>query len=153
MGGALNPFFVVHRQNPTKPSRKKGCAAMSNVTRLHLVEDVQFERARQIALVQALGEAEADRVIGRAIEEIAVRLTRIERAYAQGELFRVEKGARGLAAIAEQTGLPTVRRLALVVADLTATNDPPALAANISRLIRVGEISLVTIWDVQDISV
>lgn len=126
---------------------------MSKVTKLFLVEDVEFDRARQIALIEAMGEAEADRVIGRAIEEIAARLTRIERAFEQGEVARVEKGARGLATIAEQTGLPTVRRLALIVAGLTATNDAPALAANISRLIRVGEISLITIWDVSDVSV
>lgn len=126
---------------------------MSKVTNLFLVEDVEFDRARQIALVDAMGEAEADRIIGRAIEEIAARLTRIERAFEQGELARVEKGARGLATLAEQTGLPTVRRLALIVADLTRSSDTAALAANISRLIRVGEVSLITIWDVHDISV
>ena len=126
---------------------------MSKMTKLYLVEDVEFDRARQVALVETLGEAEADRVIGRAIEEIAARLTRIERAFAHGELARVEKGARGLATLAEQTGLPTVHRIAMVVADLTSTNDTPALAANISRLIRVGEVSLITIWDVHDISV
>lgn len=126
---------------------------MSKVTKLYLVEDVEFDRARQVALVETLGEAEADRVIGRAIEEIAARLTRIERAFGHGELARVEKGARGLATIAEQTGLPTVRRIATIVAELTGTNDTPALAANISHLIRVGEVSLITIWDVHDISV
>ena len=92
-------------------------------------------------------------MIGRAIEEIAARLTRIERAFEHGELARVEKGARGLATIAEQTGLPTVHRIATIVAELTSTNATPALTANISRLIRVGEVSLITIWDVHDISV
>ena len=126
---------------------------MSKVTRLYLVEDVEFDRARQMALVDTLGEVETDRVIGRAIEEIAARLTRIERAFERGELARLEKGARGLATIAAQTGLPTVHRIAMIVAGLTTTNDAPALAANISRLIRVGEVSLITIWDVHDVSV
>lgn len=130
----------------------EGAVGVASVTRLYHVEDIDLDRDRQVELVRDLPEIEADRLLGRALEEIAARLTRIETSHAQGDLNRVQSGARGLAAIADQTGLISVRRLALLVADLCRSRDSAALAANVARLIRVGEMSLVTVWDVNDIS-
>lgn len=125
---------------------------MGKVTRLYHAEAVRFENTRLQALVADLGDVGADRVISRAMEEIAVRLSRIEAAYDAGALDRVGKGARSLVAIADQTGLASVRDAALVVAGLSASHDSTALAACVARLIRVGETSLVTVWDVHGIS-
>jgi len=126
---------------------------LGNVTRLYFSEDVRLDSARLQALAADLGSAGAERVIGKAMEEIAVRLTRIENAYDAGEIERVAKCARSLIAIADQTGLATVRDMAQAVWQLCGSTDSAALGACVSRLIRVGEMSLVTIWDVHDISV
>lgn len=126
---------------------------MGSVTRLYHVEDVQLDHDRMRLLVADLGRTGAERVIARAMEEIAVRLTRIENAYSDGALDRVAKGARGLAAIADQTGLATVRDIALTVARLSSTPDATALGASVARLVRVGEMSLVSVCDVHDVSV
>jgi NAD(P)H-nitrite reductase large subunit len=125
---------------------------LGNVTRLYHCEDVRLDRDRLRILAADLGEIGAERVIGRAIEEIAVRLTRIENAYAEGDVRRVAKGARSLIAIADQTGLSTVRDIAADVTALCSDDSGAALGACVSRLIRVGEMSLVTIWDVHDVS-
>lgn len=126
---------------------------MGSVTRLYHVEDVQLDGDRMQLLVADLGRPGAERVIARAMEEIAVRLTRIENAYSDGALDRVAKGARGLAALADQTGMATVRDIALAVARLATSTDATALGALVARLVRVGEMSLVSASDVHDVSV
>ncbi len=125
---------------------------MGNVTRLFHCESVRLDVDRLSLLSSELGDAGAVRVIGRAMEEIAVRLTRLENAYAEGDLERVAKGARGLRAIAEETGLTSVRDIADDVFALSSSHDAAAFGACVSRLIRVGEISLVSIWDVHGVS-
>jgi hypothetical protein len=125
---------------------------MGEVIRLYHAEDVRFEETQLRLLVANLGDARADKVMGRALDEIAVRLARIEAAYSSGALDRVGKGARGLAAIASQTGLASVREAAWAVAELSTSRDSTALAACVARLMRVGQASLVTVWDAHGIS-
>jgi hypothetical protein len=125
---------------------------MGEVIRLYHAEAVRFEDAQLRQLTSDLGRARADRVIGRAMDEVAVRLARIEAAYTVGALDRVGKGARGLMAIAGQTGLASVRDAARDVAELSTSRDGTALAACVARLLRVGEASLVTVSDGQGIS-
>lgn len=125
---------------------------MGNVTRLYYSEDVRMDSERLQILAADLGPSGAERVIGKAMEEIAVRLTRIENAYDEGDLDRVAKCARSLIAIADQTGLTTVRDNAHAVWQLCGSSDAAALGACVARLVRVGEMSLVSIWDVHDVS-
>lgn len=125
---------------------------MAQITRLYHFEEVRLDKRRLRLLAADLGDAGADRVVSRAMDEIAVRLTRIETAYEARALARVANGARGLAVISDQTGLSGLRDVALAVAGLAGTRDSAALAACVARLIRVGEMSLVTVWDVHDIS-
>lgn len=125
---------------------------MGEVTRLYLFEDVQLDRDRIQLLSVDLGAHAARRVIVRALEDIAVRLTRIESAYEKGDLSDIRTGARRLIKIADQTGLTSVCETAEAVQSLCESDDSAALGAAIARLIRVGEMSLVTIWDVHDVS-
>ncbi len=125
---------------------------LGNVTRLYHCEDVKLDFDRLRILSAELGEAGAERVIGRAMEEIAVRLTRIENAYSECDIARVSKGARSLIAIADQTGLSAVANIAADVTRVCSQDDGAALGACVARLIRVGEMSLVSIWDVHDVS-
>ena len=105
------------------------------------------------ALYAQLGALGAEDVVRRAMEELALRLSVAERQYRQDERDELRKGARSLVAIAEQIGMQKVARVAQDVSAAIDQFDDVALAATMSRLLRVGERSLTAIWDMQDFSV
>jgi len=115
-------------------------------------EPVRVDPERLRELYMRLGEAGAEDVVCRAMEEIAVRLSHTERLYRQDRLREMRKSARSLVAIADQVGM---KNLAAVAEDVTRCIDdcdPVALAATLARLLRVGERSLTAVWDLQDAS-
>ena len=126
---------------------------MTEVTELSFSELVQVNPDRINCLVRELGEFGAERVIGRAMEELAVRLARVKCAVDEKDPARVAKGAQGLVAIADQIGMHTLAEVARDVAGIAQTTDSAALAATAHRLGRIGEKSLMAIWDQQDLSV
>ncbi len=125
---------------------------MGQVTRLYHAEELRLDNRRLRALAADPANGGADRVMTRAMGEIAVRLARIETAYGTGALDRVARGAQGIAAMADQTGLASLRDAAKAVNALAKSRDSAALAACVARLIRVGEMSLVTVSDVHDLT-
>jgi len=126
---------------------------LGTVIRLYPGENVRVDDQRLHGFLSRRQRLDAGRKLARALDEMAVRLSRIESAYEAGAIDRVEKGARSLASLADQTGLPTLRATAIAVAQLSRSHDSTALAACIARLIRVGEMSLVMVGDVHGISV
>lgn len=122
---------------------------MTNVVELCPAELVELEGERLGALAADLGEVRAERVLSRAMEEIGVRLARVQAAYHSGDESRLKKHAQGLAAIAGQIGMNDLVRVARDMADLTERVDPAAQAAVAARLSRVAEDSMLAIWDVK----
>ncbi len=108
---------------------------------------------RLAELYAQLGEAGAQDVVGRAMEELAVRLARLEGAYRANNASLLRKGAIGLVGIAEQVGMQRLADVARDVRNCVAENDPIALSATVARLLRIGDRSLTAIWDLQDMSV
>ncbi|MBL4768849.1 MAG: hypothetical protein JKY94_14255 [Rhodobacteraceae bacterium] len=100
-----------------------------------------------------LGEAGAEDVICRAIEELAVRLTHCDRLWRRNEQEALRKSVRSLIAISDQIGMTTLARVARDVTHTIDVGDSVAEAATLSRLIRIGERSLTAVWDLQDLSV
>ncbi|WP_147126299.1 hypothetical protein [Shimia ponticola] len=100
-----------------------------------------------------LGESGAQGVICRAMEEIANRLSLIERCYYQRDMEALWRASKGLIGIADQVGLETVARVAGDVAGSAKVGDDTALAATLARLIRLGDRSLTVVWDVPELSV
>ncbi|MHC9235706.1 hypothetical protein ACX9MO_08655 [Pseudooceanicola sp. 502str34] len=115
-------------------------------------EQVGVDPLRLDQLYGQLGESGAEEVICRAMEELALRLTRAERLFRQGDLAELRKGARGLAAIADQIGMTGLSLVAADVKTCIDAGDPVALSAVIARLMRMGEGSLTEVWDMQDLS-
>ncbi len=114
---------------------------------------VSLDSDRLEQLYRQLGDAGAENVVCRALEELAARLSHTERCYRANELFDMRKNARSLIAIAEQIGM---QKLAGVASDVTKCIDDEdwvALAATLARLLRIGESSLYEIWDLQDYSI
>jgi len=126
---------------------------MQQIAMLVFEEKVRLESDRLAELYAQLGETGAQDVVCRAMEELAVRLARIDEAFRSCKLTALRKGAKGLIGIAEQVGM---QRLADVARDVCACAegpDPVALGATMARLQRVGDRSLTAVWDLQDLSV
>jgi len=116
-------------------------------------ETVRLDPGKLSELYAQLGEAGAEDVVCRAIEELAVRLSHCERLWRQCNLVSLRKSARSLIAIAEQIGMSTMAGIARDVTQAIDSEDQPAIAATLFRLLRVGEKSLTAVWEQQDLSV
>jgi len=126
---------------------------VATTMRLVFDETVRLDSDRLAELYVQLGEAGAQDVVCRAMEELAVRLTRINEAYQTYKMRELRKGAKGLIGIAEQVGMQRLADVARDVRNCAGENDPIALAATIARLLRIGDCSLTAVWDLQDLSV
>lgn len=104
-------------------------------------------------LVIELGEPGAERLVGRALDTIAVRLNRCERAWRSNDMERLVASAEDLAACAERIGLVTLDRVARDVIGSAMAGDTAALGATLARLVRIGEASLMSAWDLGDLSI
>ncbi|MCH2076385.1 MAG: hypothetical protein MK180_05780 [Rhodobacteraceae bacterium] len=125
---------------------------MENVIVLAHDEAVRMDGQAISALTAQLGEAGAEGVINKAMEEVANRLSLIERCYYKQENDVLWKSAKGLISIAEQIGLMELAVSAQAVADCAQHDDKVALAAVVNRLVRMGDRSLTAVWDISDIS-
>ncbi|MCV6825857.1 MULTISPECIES: hypothetical protein [Halocynthiibacter] len=115
-------------------------------------EDVRLNPERLTELFNQLGNRGAADVVCRAMEELAARLTKIEKSFWQGEYQAVSKGARSLIAIAEQIGLNGLAQVARHVSVTARTEDKTATAATVARLLRMGDRSLSAVWNTQNLS-
>jgi len=116
-------------------------------------EVVRLNAHRLEELYSELGEAGAENVVCRALEELAVRLSHTERCHRDGQLAEMRKSARGLVAIADQIGMQALSRVAADVTIAVDNDDPVAVAATLSRLLRIGNSSLSEVWEMHDISI
>jgi len=126
---------------------------VEQVTLLEQKETTRFDSGRLEQLYHQLGEAGAENVVCRALEELAARLSHTERCYRAGELSDMRKNARSLIAISEQIGMEMLAHVARDVTKCIDEDDLVALAATRARLLRIGETSLYEIWDLQDYSI
>nr|WP_206188351.1 hypothetical protein [Sedimentitalea sp. CY04] len=126
---------------------------VANILTVTHTETVRLDPAKLNELYAQLGEAGAEDVVCRAIEELAVRLSHCERLWRQADLPNLRKSARSLVAIADQIGMSAMAGIARDVTQAIDTEDQPAIAATLFRLLRVGERSLTAVWEQQDLSV
>lgn len=113
---------------------------------------VQVDRDRLDQLYGQLGESGADGVVSRAMEELAVRLAKVDSSYRKRQLDDLQRAARSMIAISEQIGMVTFSQVASDVTELSLSDDGTALAACVQRLMRIGENSLLAVWDLQGAS-
>lgn len=117
------------------------------------VENVQLDQSQLETLYRQLGPVGADKVVNHALEELASLLTRLPVDYNDAQMGALSDGARALAAVAQQVGMTKLARVARDVADLAPRHDSNALSAVMARLGRIGDRSLVAVWDIADQSV
>jgi hypothetical protein len=110
-------------------------------------EPARLDRERMQRLFAELGPEAAEEVVTRALEELAVRLAHLDRCRQADDLARLRKTTRGMAAISEQLGMDALARVALDATACVDSGDAVALAAVLARLERLGERSLLAVWD------
>lgn len=82
-----------------------------------------------------------------AVEEMVVYLAAVEAAWSAGEFARLETSLEAIARLTDRIGLKDVASVAGQATELVARQDQVALAAVVSRLVRVGEASLATLLE------
>lgn len=115
-------------------------------------EPIRMETDQLSGLYKQLGTDGAEDVVCRAVEELAFRLKHCDTHWQQDDNAAIRKCARSMIAIAEQLGMTS---LAIAAGNVTQTidqGDEVAKAATLTRLFRIGEQSLMAVWDVQDMS-
>ena len=123
---------------------------MKQVTKIVPREAANVDQDRLSALYLQLGQANAEDVVCRAMEELALRLSNCDRLYRDLALDELRKGVRSLIAIADQIGMSDVSAVAGHITACIDNEDATALASTFARLLRIGEKSLSTMWDSQD---
>ena len=126
---------------------------VADVTILAQNEVVRVDAEKLEALYRQLGDISAEDILCRAMEELAIKLARIERLYRESRHAEMRKTARMIVAISEQIGMQLLSRVASDVTRCIDDGDETALAAVLARLIRTGERSLTEIWELQDLSI
>ena len=112
---------------------------MKQVTKIVPREAANVDQDRLSALYLQLGQANAEDVVCRAMEELALRLSNCDRLYRDLALDELRKGVRSLIAIADQIGMSDVSAVAGHVTACIDNEDATALASTFARLVWIGE--------------
>ncbi len=125
---------------------------MSEVVEIRLSEPIQLDQVRLGTLYAQLGEAGAESVVCRAMEELAVRMAQCDRLWRERDMVKLRKNARSLIAISDQLGMHRLAQVAGNVTDCIDASDEIAITATLSRMLRIGERSLSAMWSMDDIT-
>lgn len=112
-------------------------------------EGVRLNPVPLVALYSDLGQRGAEKVLCRAIDELAARLYEVMRYTDDGKSELAVRAARLLGKVAEQIGMATLAHIATDVVATTEAGDATAQAATMARLVRIGEQSLSAVWDLR----
>jgi len=116
---------------------------------LEFEEAVTLDPERLARLYADLGDRDADRLICDAMEDLALSLARIGRAYAARDLDAIARLAQDMEWLSARIGLGKLEKVAESVRICAARGDVPGLDATLARLSRVGDRSLSAVWDPQ----
>lgn len=133
-----------------------GCKTVGNmgvIINLNPAEHVRLDRDRIVELGMRLGPVAAEDLISRTMEDLAVMLARVGRAYMGADLAQLARSAADIRQHAAHIGMTKLARVAADVEALAQARDSAALAAVVDRLSRLGERSLMAVWDLQEHSV
>ena len=120
---------------------------------IRVSEQIQLDQSRLGILYAQLGTASADSVISRAMEELAVRMSQCDTLWRARNLGQLRKHARSLIAISDQIGMGLLAQVAGDVTSCIDREDEMAIAATLSRMLRIGERSLSAVWAMDDLSI
>lgn len=120
------------------------------VTPLVPRDPLRIDPAPLAALFADLGEATAEEVVCRALDDLVRRLERIEDDLDCRVFSRLGDEARRMIAMSRQIGLTEVAMVAGHVAHAVQAGDGPALGATVARLGRIVDRAISEIWTAAD---
>ncbi len=122
------------------------------VTYLRIDEPARFNPERLEHLCAELGEARAETKVADALETIGALVRQIECLDPFQDWGALKEPLEALIKASDLIGMATLARVARDVLGCMERNDAVALASTLSRLHRVGERSILAIWDLEDLS-
>ncbi len=123
------------------------------VARIEFSESVRVDGACLEHIFETLGVRAGEAAICAAMEDVAGLIQSALQFWKRCNLDELELAARQVGGIADRLGLVTLAGVSRDVAALCRGADGAALAAAVARMTRLGERSLIAIWEAQDISV
>ncbi|MFW5654488.1 MAG: hypothetical protein ACOCYW_02430 [Roseicyclus sp.] len=132
-----------------EPPARTGMA--EGVVCLHHDEPTRFDAERLEDLCLTLGEAQAETEVAEALKRIATTIDQLDWliSMAGPELLKLCLGS--LARDAGMIGMTTLSSVAEAASNCVDRDDAIARAAAFARLRRIGERSILAIWDLDDI--
>ncbi|ETX27633.1 hypothetical protein [Roseivivax isoporae] len=114
-------------------------------------EAVRLDAERLRRLCRREDPRHAEEIVCRMMEEVALLLAEIERRWQDEDWMGMHLRLLELDARAETLGMVALSRTGTAVRTCLAGGDAVALSATLARLLRVGERSLMAVWDRQDL--
>ena len=98
-------------------------------------------------LGERMGFEDAEVLVNAAMEELAELLYLTDSLWNDGDIDRLGKNVQRISVLAESVGMHVLAQIARDVEGLCGEDDRHAMAATMARMRRVGERSLMAIWD------
>lgn len=117
---------------------------------LRCPDQLQFDPAPINRLFAQKTTAEAEEVVCRVLEDIAMRLDMMQTELRQSSFAAMLKPARRISLIAEQIGLTEVATAADHVANCLQQRDGIALEATMARLERGFDVAVSEVWNFRE---
>ena len=124
---------------------------MNTVTILECNRIPTMDPAPLSEIYRDLGDKGAEETICRALEDLAIRLNRLQDFRAVSGFQEMSRQAKRLAAVAGGIGLTEVATAAKHVAVCAQQTDGVALEATLGRLERGFDLAIGQVWDVRDL--
>ncbi len=125
---------------------------MESIKRLQVVEAISVNPERLETLYEESGFSAAEHIVCRALEDLAFALTQAERFLQTGNMSGLDQTAERLIETANRVGMTSLSSVGQHVRVTLAQGDQAGLAACVARMSRIGEGSLMAIWDLQDVN-
>jgi hypothetical protein len=103
-------------------------------------------------LFQRLGDRDAEALVMDRVEQITDRLAEVEWQYRHGKLSEIVPRARAVSALSSEIGLTSLARVARDLSIAAAASDMIAFRAIWERLVRIGDRSLCSVWELPGLS-
>ena len=123
---------------------------MSIVTVLQCNRNPAMDPGPLSEIYKDLGDKVAEETICRALEDLAIRLNRLQDMRAVAGFEDLTRQAQRMAAVADGIGLTEVATAARHVATCAGQHDGVALEATLCRLERGFDLAISHVWDFRD---
>lgn len=133
-----------------RKGRKEG-VIVEHLSELRPLELVDVDSDRLVELCVRMGENRAEEVIALSVDNLWRGLDGLKACYQEQRFEDLADQSRGLAQIAENLGLSLFVKICRDVEACAVRADTPALSGCLSRLSRIADQSICSVWDLCDI--